>query len=178
MASPTFNHAVLGETFLPGQTFVFGGFAPRANLLGHLEQIDSYAPCQQVRFGSLNYVADTRRDLVFNGSETAATAPPRPDELDLNLSSDHIQEMIPVAAMALDPKQIVPSEAIESAALEPHTDSTPCNICVNGTPDSSSAISSGPCTPADTELDRSSIFEFSAADIFQHSPLGDRKSVV
>ena len=25
----------------------------------------------------------------------------------------------------------------------------------------------------DTELDRSSIFEFSAADVFQHSPLGD-----
>ena len=35
------------------------------------------------------------------------------------------------------------------------------------------AISSGQCTPADTELDRLSIFEFSAADVFQHSPLGD-----
>ena len=39
MASPTFNNAVLGETFLPGQIFVFGGFALRANSLGHLEQI-------------------------------------------------------------------------------------------------------------------------------------------
>ena len=81
--------------------------------------------------------------------------------------------MVPVAAMALEPEQIVPSEATESAALEPHTDSTPRNICVNGTPDSSPAISSGPGTPADTEPDRLSIFEFSAADIFQHSPLGD-----
>ena len=34
---------VQGETFLPGQIFVFGGFIPRANSLGHLEQIDSYA---------------------------------------------------------------------------------------------------------------------------------------
>ena len=81
--------------------------------------------------------------------------------------------MVPVAATALDPEQIIPSEATESVALEPHTDSTPCNICFNGTSDSSPAISSGPCTPADTELDRLSIFEFSAADVFQYSPLGD-----
>ena len=37
------NNAVQGETFLPGQIFVFGGFVLRANSLGHLEQIDSYA---------------------------------------------------------------------------------------------------------------------------------------
>ena len=60
------NDAVQGEVFLPGQIFVFGGFVLRANLLGHLEQIDSYAPCHQVRFGSLNYVADIRRDLIFD----------------------------------------------------------------------------------------------------------------
>ena len=38
-----YNNAVLGETFLPRQIFVFGGFALQANSLGHLEQIDSYA---------------------------------------------------------------------------------------------------------------------------------------
>ena len=75
---------------LPGQIFVFGGFTLRANSLGHLEQIESYAPGHQVRFGSLNYVADIRGDLIFNGFETAAIAPPRPDEHNLNLSSDHI----------------------------------------------------------------------------------------
>ena len=37
------NDAVQGETFLPGQIFVFGGFALRANSLGRLEQIKSYA---------------------------------------------------------------------------------------------------------------------------------------
>ena len=31
------SDAVQGETFLPGQIFVFGGFALRANSLGHLE---------------------------------------------------------------------------------------------------------------------------------------------
>ena len=49
------NDAVQGEVFLPEQIFIFGGFVLRANSLGHLEQIDSYAPSHQVRFGSLNY---------------------------------------------------------------------------------------------------------------------------
>ena len=48
------NDAVQGETFLPEQIVVFGGFALRANSLGHLEQIDIYALGHQVRFGSLN----------------------------------------------------------------------------------------------------------------------------
>ena len=42
------NDAVQGETFLPGQIFVFGGFALRANSLGHLEQMESCAPGHQV----------------------------------------------------------------------------------------------------------------------------------
>ena len=100
------NDAVRGETFLPGQILVFGGFVLRANSLGHLEQIDSYTPGHQVRFGSLNYVADIRGDLIFNGFETAAIAPPRPDEHDLNMSLDQIQEMAPVAAMASEPEQM------------------------------------------------------------------------
>ena len=61
------SDAVWGETFLPGQTFVFGGFALRANSLGHLEQIDSYAPGHHVRFGSLIYIADICGDLIFTG---------------------------------------------------------------------------------------------------------------
>ena len=66
MASSIVNNTVPGETFLPGQIFVFGGFALQANSLGHLEQTDSYAPGHQVRFGNLNYTNDIRRDLIFN----------------------------------------------------------------------------------------------------------------
>ena len=36
--------AIQGEVFLPGQIFVFGGFALRANSLGHLEQIEKATP--------------------------------------------------------------------------------------------------------------------------------------
>ena len=42
------SDAVQGEVFLPGPIFVFGDFALRANSLGHLEQIESYAPGHQV----------------------------------------------------------------------------------------------------------------------------------
>ena len=68
------DNAVQGETFLPGQIFVFGGFALWANSLGRLEQIESYAPGRQVRFGSLNYTADDRGDLIFDGSEPQPSA--------------------------------------------------------------------------------------------------------
>ena len=71
LMAPAIIHsdAVQGETFLPRQIFVFGSFALRANLLGHLEQIESYAPGHQVRFGSLNYTVDIREDLIFDGFE-------------------------------------------------------------------------------------------------------------
>ena len=52
------SDAVQGETFLPRQIFVFGGFALRANSFGHLEKIESYAPSHQIIFGNLDYVAD------------------------------------------------------------------------------------------------------------------------
>ena len=80
MASSIDNDAVLGETFLPGQIFIFGGFALRANSLGHLEQMDSYAPGHQVRFGSMNYTADSRGDLIFDGFEPMTGAPYIHDE--------------------------------------------------------------------------------------------------
>ena len=75
MASSIINYdAVQGETFLPGQILVFGGFALRANSLGHLEQIKSYAPDRRVRFGSLNFTADIRGDLIFDGFKPQPSA--------------------------------------------------------------------------------------------------------
>ena len=69
------SDAVQGETFLPGQIFVFGGFALRANSLGHLEQFESYAHGHQVRFGRLNFTDDIRGDLIFDGFEPQPSAP-------------------------------------------------------------------------------------------------------
>ena len=89
MASSIINHnTVQGETSLPGQIFVFGDFPLRANLLGHLEQIESYAPGRQVRFGSLNFTADIHRDLIFDGFEPQPSAPHCHDGHELALQPD------------------------------------------------------------------------------------------
>ena len=106
MAPSIFNNTVQGETFLPGQIFVFGGFALRANSLGHLEQIDSYAPGHQVRFGNLNYMANIHGDLIFNGFGPAPGAPDNHDEHDLDLLLDNARDITPAVAPDLNPEQI------------------------------------------------------------------------
>ena len=57
------------------KNYRYDGDVSQANSLGHLEQIDSYAPGHQVRFGSLNYTADIRGDLIFDGLEPITGAP-------------------------------------------------------------------------------------------------------
>ena len=87
-----YNNAALREVFLPNQILIFSGFALRANSLGHLEQIDSYAPGHQISFGNLDYVADIQGDLIFQGFAT------------------------PTFALALDPDRIA---RLEDGILEP-----------------------------------------------------------
>ena len=102
------SDAVQGETFLPRQIFVFGGFALWTNSLGHLEQIESYAPGHQVRFGSLNYTADIRGDLIFDGFEPLPCASRGHDEYDLALPSDSVK-IAPAAAPTLNSELVAPS---------------------------------------------------------------------
>src|SRR3954465_1141911 len=104
------NDAVQGEVFFLGQIFVFSGFALWANSLGHLEQIESYAPGHQVRFGNLNYTADIRGDLIFNGFEPMSGALHDHDKHDLALPSDGVREITPATTSILDPELIASSE--------------------------------------------------------------------
>ncbi|KNE87150.1 hypothetical protein PSTG_19471, partial [Puccinia striiformis f. sp. tritici PST-78] len=124
------SDAVQGETFFPGQIFVFGGFALRANSLGHLEQIESYAPGHQVRFGSLNYTADIRGDLIFDGFEPQSGAPHYRDGYDLALPLNSTLEAVPASAPILSSEPTAPigdgwldtaSGAAVSMAFEPNT---------------------------------------------------------
>ena len=116
------NGVFRGETFLPGQIFVFGGFVLWANSIGHLEQVDSYAPGHQVRFGSLNYTTDTRGDLVFDGFEPRPGAPHCRDGHDLALSPDSAQSAAQVSAptISLEPTAPVGDERLD-AAQEPQS---------------------------------------------------------
>ena len=100
------NDAIQGETFLPGQIFVFGSFALRANSLGHLEKIDSYAPGHQVKFGNLSYTADIREDLIFDRFGPAPGAPNNHDEHGLDLLPDVVRDIIPAEASDINPGQV------------------------------------------------------------------------
>ena len=181
MAPPIINNdAVQGETFLPGQVFVFGGFALRANSLGHLEQIESYAPGHQVRFGSLNYTADIRGDLIFDGFEPQPSAPHCHDGHDLALPPNSALEAAPASAPTLNSEPTAPIEdgwldtasgAAISMAIEPNTSPILCEARDSKEPDSSP--DSEPPAPLLIESDWAPIMEFTVADIFQHSPFGD-----
>src|SRR4051812_37712840 len=109
------NDEVQGETFLPGQIFVFGGFALRANSLGHLEQIESYAPGHQVRFGSLNYMADIRGDLIFDGLKPQPSAPHYPEGHDIALPLNSALEAAHTPAPILDSD---PAASLEDERLD------------------------------------------------------------
>ena len=174
------NDAIQGETFLPRQIFVFGGFALRANSLGHLEQIESYAPSHQVRFGSLNYTADIRGDLIFDGFDPQPSTPHCHDGHDLALPPDSALEAAPVSAPTLSSEPTAPIEdrwldtasgAAISTAIEPNTSHVPCEARESKVPDSSS--DSEPSALLPIESDWAPIMEFTIADIFQHSPFGD-----
>ena len=165
------NDAVQGEIFLPGQIFVFGGFALRANSLGHLEQIESYAPGRQVRFGSLNFMADIRGDLILDGFEPQPSVPHCHGEHDLALQPDSTLEA------ALEPAPIFNSEpaaqiedgwldtasgVVTSTAMEPNTGLVPCEARDSELPDS--LPDSGPPAPLPIESDWALIMEFTTAD--------------
>src|SRR3954468_8202950 len=109
------DDAVQGETFLPGQIFVFGGFALRANSLGHLEQIESYAPGHQVRFGSLNYTTDIRGDLIFDGFEPLPSAPHYPEGHDIALPPNSTLEAAHAPSPILDSE---PAASFEDERLD------------------------------------------------------------
>ena len=145
--------AVQVEAFLPGQIFIFGGFALRANSLGHLEQIESYAPGHQVRFGNLNYTADIHGDLIFDGFGPMSNMSYSLDEHDVTLSSDSVWEIASAATPSINPEQVAPSESggmvpamegTHSVAIEPDTNFTPYESRVAKPLDSSPATDSEP----------------------------------
>ena len=176
LIAPSFlNNTVQGETFLPGQIFVFGGFALRANSLGQLEQIDSFAPGHQIRFGNLNYTADIRGDLIFDGFEPAPRTPDSHDEHGLDLLSDNVRDIIPESASDLHPGQVAlpmdggldpAPQAAHSSAVEPNTGLTSMEACNPGPLDSYLAVGPGPHTLEPVEPGWAPVMEFTAADIF------------
>ena len=154
----------------------------RANSLGHHEQIDSYAHGHQVRLGNLNYTADIRRDLIFDGFGSASGAPNSHDEHGLDLLSDNVRDITPAEASDLNPGQVAlpkdggldpAPQAVPSSAMEPNTSLPSKGACDSGPPDSYPVVGPSPRVPMPAEPDWAPMMEFTAADVFQHSPFGD-----
>ena len=159
---------------------MFSGFALRANSLSHLEQIESYAPGHQVRFGSLNYTADIHGDLIFARFEPLPCASRGHDEYDLALPPDSVQEIAQAAAPTLNSESVAPSmdgwmdpatEATLSSAIEPSIDLTLHGSRDAERPDSSLATDSEPPAPVPIESGWAPIMEFTSTDIFSTHPL-------
>ena len=151
-----------------------------ANSLGRLERIESYAPDRQVRFGSFNFTADIRGDLIFDGFEPQPSALHCHDGHDLalqpdsNLEAAHESALIfnwEPAAQIEDGWLDTASGGATSTAIEPNTDLVPHEAHDSEVPDSSP--DSEPPAPPPIESDWAPIMEFTATDIFQHSPFGD-----
>src|SRR3954466_11765633 len=161
------NDANQGEVFLPGQIFVFGGFALRANSLGRLEQIESYPPGHQVRFGSLNYTADIREDLIFDGFEPQPSAPHCLDEHDLALPPNSVLEAARALVPTLNSEPSAPIEdewldttsgAAISKEIEPN--STPALRMARNSEEPDSSPDSEPSAPLPIKSDWAPIMEF------------------
>ena len=101
----------------------------------------------------MNYTADIRGDLIFDGFEPMSGAPHNHDRHDVTLPSDSVREIASANTTAFNPEQIAPSEdgwidpAMEAAlsvAIEPNTDFTPYESRVAEPLDSSPAAGSEP----------------------------------
>ena len=125
-------------------------------------------------------MADIRRDLIFDGFEPQPGMPHYLDGHDLALLPDSALEAAQESALTLGSEPTTPIEdgwleitsgAATSTAMEPNTDHVPCEARDSEVPYSSP--DSEPPAPLPIESDWAPIMEFTAADIFQHSPFGD-----
>ena len=104
------------------------------------------------------------------------------DEHGLDLLPDNAQNIIPAIAPDLNLEQVtLPKDggvdpalqAAYSLPVEPNIGLTSAKACNPGPPDSYPAVGPGPLTPEPAEPGWAPIMEFTAADIFQHSPFGN-----
>ena len=125
-------------------------------------------------------MADIHGDLIFDGSEPQPSVPRCHDGHDLTLPPDSILEAAHESAPTHSPEPIAQikdgwldtaSGAATSTAMEPNTYLVPHKAHDSEVPDSLPDYE--PPAPLPVESDWAPIMEFTAADIFQHSPFGD-----
>ena len=135
---------------------------------------------RQVRFGSLNYTADIRGDLIFDGFEPQPSVPHCLDGHDTALPLNSALEVAHASVLTIDSEPTAPiedqrldaaSRAAILEAIEPN--SSPALRMAHDSEEPDSSPNSEPPVPPPIESDWAPIMEFIAADIFQHSSFGD-----
>ena len=125
-------------------------------------------------------MADVRGDFIFDGFEVQPSAPHCHDGHDLTLPSDSALEAAQVSAPTLssEPTALIEdgwldtaSGAATSIVIEPNTNPVLRKARDSEVPDSS--LDSEPPAPLPIKSDWAPVMEFTAVDIFQHSPFGD-----
>ena len=70
-----------GDIFIPGQLFAFGNVMLHADPAGRLSRVDSFTLDQEIRFENLEFIADSRGDLVLTKLSAPLEGPMSPDTL-------------------------------------------------------------------------------------------------
>ena len=131
-------------------------------------------------FGNLNYTTHIRGDLIFDGFEPRPSTPHCHDGHDLALPPDNAQSVAQVPALTISSEPTAPigdgrldtaPGAAIPTAIEPNTDLVPHEARDSKVSDS--LPDSEPPAPPPIESGWAPIMEFTASDIFQHSPFGD-----
>ena len=122
-----------------------------------MEQIESYAPGHQVRFGSLNYTADIHGDLIFDGFKLQPSVPHCLDGHDIALPPNSSLEAAHASVSTIDPEPTAPIEdqrldaasgVAISEVIEPNS-SPALRMARDSEEPDSSPNSKPPRTPAD-----------------------------
>ena len=118
--------------------------------------------------------------MILDGFEALPSAPHYHDERDLAPPPNSALEAAPASASILNSEPTAPIEdgwldaasgAAIPTAIEPNT--SPALRETHDSKESDSSLDSEPFAPLLIESDWAPIMEFTAADIFQHSPFGD-----
>ena len=130
----------------------------------------------------MNYTVDIRGDLIFDRFGPEPGAPDSPDRHGLDLLSDNARDIIPAVSPDLNPEQVAlpkdggvdpAPQAACSSAVEANTGRISVEACIPEPPESYPVVGPGPHTLKPAEPGWAPVMEFTAADIFQHSPFGD-----
>ena len=96
-----------GDVFIPGQLFAFGSIVLHASPTGRLGQVGSFSPDQEIRFGNLEFVTDSRGDLILAGLSALPEGPIDPEVL----TSD---PAYPITGLAATPDPALSSDPISA----------------------------------------------------------------